>query len=191
MNQWLRLLLEAGPLAVFFFTNSRFGIMTGTAAFMVATLTSLAVSWRMERRLPVMPLVGCFFVLLFGGLTLWLDDDLFIKIKPTVVNLLFATALLVGLALRRHLLKVALGSVLTLQDAGWRILTWRWAGFFLVLAGLNEFVWRSFPTETWVNFKVFAVLPLTLLFSAAQVPTIMKYQVPEGTEETAEGTAEG
>lgn len=170
--------MEAGPLAAFFFTNAQAGIITGTAVFMAATVLSLGFSWWMERRLPVMPLVGCGFVMLFGGLTLWLNDDTFIKLKPTLMNLLFATALFTAYFLRRNLLKHLLGSVIALGDDGWRVLTLRWACFFLLLAGLNELVWRNFPTDVWVNFKVFGILPLTILFSAAQTPLILKHQSP-------------
>ncbi|WP_119677406.1 septation protein A [Indioceanicola profundi] len=177
MSPILRLALEAGPLAVFFVTNNLYGLMTGTGAFMVATTLALAMSWQLERRLPVMPLVGCFFVLLFGGLTLWLDDELFIKIKPTAVNLLFAAALFTGLAMKRNLMKIVMGTVMEMDDAGWRILTVRWAWFFVLLAILNEVVWRSFSTDVWVNFKVFGIMPLTLLFSAFQVPVIMRHQI--------------
>jgi len=175
----IRLLVEGGPLAAFFIANSRAGIMTGTAVFMVATGVSLLFSWRMERRLPIMPLVGCFFVLVFGGLTLWLEDELFIKLKPTIVNLLFATALFTGLALRRNLLRPLLGTVLSLDEEGWRRLSLRWACFFVVLAVLNEIVWRNLSTDAWVNFKVFGIMPLTLVFSAMQVPLIMRHQLPE------------
>ncbi len=197
MNQWLRLALEAGPLAVFFLANSRYGIMVGTAAFMAATTVSVAVSYALERRVPIMPMVGCFFVLLFGGLTLWLDDELFIKIKPTVVNLLFATALFVGMAYKRNLVKVVLGTVMDLTEEGWRILTVRWAWFFVVLAALNEVVWRTLSTDAWVNFKVFGIMPLTLVFSFAQIPVFMRYQVPaadgaaDDTAETASGAQPG
>ena len=187
----LRLALEAGPLAVFFVTNSLYGLMTGTAAFMVATTLALAASWRLERRLPVMPLVGCFFVLLFGGLTLWLDDELFIKIKPTVVNLLFAAALFAGLATGRTLLKVVLGTVMELREEGWRILTLRWAWFFVFLAALNEGVWRSMSTDAWVNFKVFGILPLTLAFSASQIPVFLRYQITPDPEGEPGGAAGG
>jgi len=182
MTPLIRLLIEAGPLAAFFLANARAGIMTGTAVFMAATAVSLTVSWWLERRVPLMPLIGAGFVLLFGGLTLWLDDDLFIKIKPTLVNLFFAAALLIAHALRRNLLKRILGAVMALTDTGWRILALRWAVFFLVLAGLNEVVWRTMDTDAWVNFKVFGIMPLTLLFSVLQTPLILRHQVPEGQE---------
>jgi len=184
VNQFTRLLVEAGPLAVFFVTNSKAGIMVGTGAFMAATAVSVLLSWHLERKLPIMPLVGCFFVLLFGGLTLWLEDDIFIKLKPTVVNLLFATVLFTSLALRRNVLKRLLGTVLNLDDTGWRILTLRWACFFVVLAALNEVVWRTMATDAWVNFKVFGIMPLTLVFSALQMPVILKHQIQEDAAQT-------
>ncbi|HYH38416.1 MAG TPA: septation protein A [Azospirillum sp.] len=179
MNPYMRLIVEAGPLAAFFVSNSKFGIMTGTAVFMAATLVALLVSWHFERRVPVMPVVGAGFVLVFGGLTLWLNDDLFIKIKPTLVNLLLATVLFVGHALRRNVMKHVLGTVLNLTDEGWRTLGLRWAWFFLVLAGLNEAVWRTLSTDDWVNFKVFGIMPLTLLFSMLQAPFILRHQVAD------------
>ena len=177
-----RLLIEAGPLAVFFVSNSQFGIMAGTAAFMAATMAAVTASWHLERKLPIMPMVGCGFVMLFGGLTLALDNELFIKLKPTVVNLLFATILFTGLGVKRNLLKPLLGSVMSLSDAGWRALSFRWACFFVVLAVLNEIVWRTMSTDAWVNFKVFAILPLTIVFSGLQVPLILRHQVePDGS----------
>ncbi|WP_207480144.1 septation protein A [Arenibaculum pallidiluteum] len=179
MTPFTRLLVEGGPLAAFFIANARAGIMTGTGVFMAATALSLLISWRLERRVPIMPLVGCFFVLVFGGLTLWLEDEVFIKLKPTIVNLLFATALFTGLALRRNLMKPLLGTVMSLDEEGWRRLSLRWACFFVLLAVLNEVVWRSLSTDAWVNFKVFGIMPLTLLFSATQVPLIMRHQLPE------------
>ena len=172
-----RLALEAGPLVVFFVTNNLYGIMIGTGAFMAATAVSLTLSLRLERRVPLMPLVGAVFVLIFGGLTLALDDDLFIKLKPTVVNCLFATILFVGLATGRSLLKLLMGSMLQLDEAGWRSLTWRWAFFFVALAILNEIVWRNFSTDFWVNFKVFGLMPLSVL-GAAQIPLILRHQIP-------------
>lgn len=179
MNPYVRLLSEAGPLAAFFITNAKAGIMTGTAVFMAATLIALLVSWHIERRVPVMPVVGAGFVLVFGGLTLWLNDDLFIKIKPTLVNLLLATVLFVGHYMRRNVFKHVMGAVLSLTDEGWRTLGLRWAWFFLFLAAMNEAVWRTLSTDDWVNFKVFGIMPLTLLFSIAQAPFIMRHQVTD------------
>ena len=185
MTPLTRLLIEAGPLAVFFVTNSQAGIIAGTGAFMVATTASLLFAWKLERRIPIMPLVGCFFVLLFGGLTLWLDDELFIKLKPTVVNLLFATALFAGHVTRRNLLKPIFSGVFSLDEEGWRKLALRWACFFVLLAGLNEVVWRTMTTDAWVNFKVFGIMPLTLLFSALQMPMITRHQ--KAAEESGAG----
>lgn len=178
----LRMALEGGPLVAFFIVNRMEGIMTGTAVFMAATLVSVALSYWLERRVPLMPLIGCGFVMVFGGLTLWLDDALFIKIKPTVVNLLFAGILFGGLAFRRIFLKLLMGTVLNLTDEGWRVLTWRWAFFFVFLAILNEIVWRSLSTDAWVNFKVFGIMPLSVAFGAAQIPLIMKHTVEDENE---------
>lgn len=175
----LRLALEAGPLAVFFVANARAGIFVGTGAFMAAVTISLAASYRLEGRLPVMPLVTAVFVLVFGGLTLWLGDEEFIKLKPTIVNLLFAGILLGGLAVGRALLKPLFGTAFALTDAGWRVLTLRWALFFVALAVLNEVVRRGFTSDTWVSFKVFGILPLTLVFGLSQVPLLQRYQAAE------------
>lgn len=175
-----RLGLEAGPLVVFFVANQLSGIMVATALFMVATVIAVAASIRLERRWPVMPIVSCGFVLVFGGLTLWLDDAIFIKLKPTIVNLLFAAILFFGLITGRHLLKLVMGQMIELTERGWRILTWRWAGFFVVLAVINEIVWRSFSTEFWAGFKLFGIMPLTLIFAAAQIPLIMRDQAALG-----------
>ncbi len=177
MNQWIRLLLEAGPLAVFFVANAKLGIMTATAVFMVATVVALAINYALEKRLPTMPLVVGAFILVFGGLTLIFDDSTFIKLKPTIVNILFAGALFVGLALRHNLLKIVFRAAFHLDEDGWRILTWRWAFFFLLLACLNEIVWRTQTTDFWVSFKVFGIMPLTIVFGMLQVPLILKHQV--------------
>jgi intracellular septation protein len=175
-SPFLRLALEAGPLLLFFIANQAAGIMPATAVFMVATVVAVVLSVRLEKRWPIMPMVGCVFVLIFGGLTLWLDNDLFIKLKPTVVNLLFAAILFTGLATGRNFLKLMMGSVFELSELGWRILTWRWAVFFVVLAAVNEVVWRSFSTEFWAGFKLFGILPLTLVFAMAQMPVLMRHQ---------------
>jgi intracellular septation protein len=184
MNQWLKLALEMGPLLIFFFANSRFGIFPATITFMIATIIALGVSYALARTIPIMPLVGGVFVLFFGGLTIYLQDDLFIKIKPTIVNLIFAGILLTGLALKKLFLKIVLEAALQVSDRGWLLLTRAWIGFFVLLAVLNEIAWRNFPTDTWVSFKVFGVMPLTLLFSFALIPIIMKHQLPPTPEDS-------
>ena len=144
---------------------------------MAATVASLAASWTILRRIPTMPLVSGLFVLVFGGLTLWLQNDQFIKLKPTIVNGLFAVILLGGLATGRTFLKVVFGDVFRISEAGWRQLTLRWSLFFIALALLNEVVWRSFSTDFWVSFKVFGIMPLTMAFAFAQVGLLKKYEL--------------
>jgi intracellular septation protein len=174
--QLLKLAVEVGPLLVFFLVNARAGIFWGTGVFMGATLASLVASRTLFGRIPVMPLVSGACVIVFGGLTLWLQDDHFIKIKPTIVNALFAGALFFGLLAGQPLLRLVFGEVFRLSDEGWRKLTLRWACFFTFLAVLNEIMWRSFSTDTWVNFKVFAVMPLTMAFAVAQVGLLRQYE---------------
>lgn len=175
----LKIALELGPLAIFFFANAKFGIFYGTAAFMAAIAFSLSGSWILTRRLAIMPLVTGVVVLIFGGLTLILQDETFIKLKPTIVNVLFGSILLAGLAVRRSLLGYVFDSVFHLDDAGWRILTFRWAVFFLFLALLNEVVWRNFSTDFWVSFKVFGIMPITLIFTLLQMPLIMRHSLEQ------------
>jgi intracellular septation protein len=176
--QLLKLLVEVGPLVVFFVTNARAGIYWGTGTFMAATFVSLAASRILFGRIPVMPLVSGVCVLVFGGLTLWLQDDHFIKIKPTIVNGLFAVALFGGLLAGHSLLRVVFGEVFRLTEDGWRKLTLRWACFFVLLAVLNEIVWRSFSTDVWVSFKLFAIMPLTMVFAIAQIGLLRAYEIP-------------
>ncbi len=173
----LKLALELGPLLVFFLVNWRADIFAATAAFMVATVVALGLSYLKFRKLPVMPMVSAVFVIAFGALTLWLQDELFIKLKPTIVNLMFAGLLTAGLVFKRPLLKLVLGEVFHLTDDGWRLLTLRWIGFFIFLALLNEAIWRLFSTDFWVAFKVFGVMPITIAFSIAQLPLLQKYAV--------------
>lgn len=175
-GQLLKLLVEVGPLVVFFVMNARAGIFWGTGAFMVAIVISLIASRILFGRVPVMPLVTGVFVLVFGGLTLWLQDEQFIKIKPTLVNALFAGALFTGLLAGRSLLKIVFGEVFRLTDEGWRKLTFRWAFFFTFLALLNEVVWRSFSTDVWVSFKVFGIMPLTMIFAIAQMGLLKQHE---------------
>ena len=177
MNQLARLVFEISPLIVFFVCNARYGIFMATGAFMIVTAVAVSTMWLFERRLPVMPLVSGLFIFTFGGLTLILQDETFIKLKPTIVNLLFATILSVGLLMRTPLLQKLFGSVMNLTNEGWRLLTTRWIVFFVVLACLNELVWRTQTTELWIQFKLFGVMPLTLAFSIAQLPLINRHMV--------------
>jgi intracellular septation protein len=163
---------------LFFAANAKFGIYTATGAFMVAVLAAFAVSYALTRHVAVMPVVTAIVVLIFGGLTLVLHDDLFIKLKPTIIYLLFGGALVGGMMFNKPLLGIVFDSVFNLTEEGWRKLTWRWALFFFALAILNEIVWRTQTTDFWVSFKLFGVVPLTFVFAALQYPLLMKY----GTE---------
>jgi intracellular septation protein len=177
LNPLLKLAFDLGPLALFFFANSRYGIFVATGTFMVAVLAALAASYVLTRHLPIMPVVTAIVVLVFGGLTLVLHNDLFIKLKPTIIYVLFGAVLLGGLFFGKSFLGVVFDSLFHLSEEGWRKLTVRWALFFFVLAVLNEVVWRSTSTDVWVNFKVFGVMPLTLAFGALQYPLLKKYAV--------------
>jgi intracellular septation protein len=171
----VKLALELGPLVVFFIVNARADIFLATAWFMGAMVLSLLVSWLLLRKVAVMPLVTAAVVLVFGGLTLFLQDATFIKMKPTVVNALFAVVLLGGLLFKQSLLRFVFGDVYKLKPEGWTILTLRWGLFFIVLAVLNEVVWRNFSTDFWVAFKVWATMPLTVVFAMLQLPVLTKY----------------
>lgn len=175
MSPWLKFALELGPLVVFFAANSRAGLFWATGIFMAATAISLIVSWLLIRRVPIMPLVTGVVVLIFGGLTLYLQDELFIKLKPTIVNLLFGGSLLAGLYFGKSLLAVVFEAAFDLTAEGWRKLTWRWAFFFLFLAVLNEVIWRNFTTDFWVAFKVWGVMPMTFIFALCQISLLSKY----------------
>jgi intracellular septation protein len=177
INPMLKLVLDIGPLILFFAANARFGIFAATGAFMVAVLIALVVSYVFTRHIAIMPVVTAVIVLVFGGLTLVLHDELFIKLKPTIIYVLFGGTLLGGLALGKPLLGMVFDSMFQLTDEGWRKLTWRWALFFLALAVLNEIIWRTQTTDFWVSFKLFGVVPLTFLFGALQMPLINKYSV--------------
>ena len=191
MHPMLKLALELGPLVVFFVANGRGGIYVATGAFMVATFAALAAMWLIARKIAVMPLISAGVVLVFGTLTLWLQDDHFIKMKPTMVNALFGVALLGGLYFRKPLLPYVLGDVFVLTDRGWRELTIRWGGFFITMAVLNEVVWRSFSTDTWVAFKTFVYLPLTLVFAMAQVPLMTRHAPPPSPDSATADTRDG
>ncbi len=205
-NALLKLVLEMGPLLAFFLANSKpewfrpllapllpaalvtgpqSGIFVATAVFMAAMLASLVATRTLLGRLPVMPLVSGVVVLVFGGLTLWMQDDTFIKMKPTIVNVLFGAVLLGALALGKPLLPYVLDSVFRLTTEGWRQLTLRWGLFFFVLAALNEIVWRLFSTDFWVAFKVWGVMPITIAFAMSQVGLLQRYELKD--EERPQG----
>lgn len=182
MNGKLRFVLDMGPLLVFFLTYRYAGLLAATAALIAFTAVSLMVTYMLEKKIAVMPLVSGIAVTIFGGLTLLLQDELFIKMKPTLVNLLFAAILLGGAAFRKPLLKYLLGEAMQLEDKGWMLLSIRWGLFFLFLAALNEVIWRNFSTDFWVNFKVFGMLTCTIMFTASQIPLVKRYWV-EPTKE--------
>jgi len=188
MNQALKMALEVGPLLLFFVANAKFGIFTATAVFMVAIIISLTYSYVRLKHIPTLPLVTGVVVLVFGGLTLYLEDEMFIKIKPTIVNTLFSLVLFGGLMFKKSYLKSVLDTALSLDDEGWRKLTWRWAWFFLLLAVINEAVWRTQTTDMWVNFKVFAIMPLTVVFSFTQLPLIFRHQIETDPNPADTGT---
>jgi intracellular septation protein len=181
-----KLAIELGPLLVFFAGNAIAGIYAGTAAFMVATVISLVVARLRYHKVPVMPLVSGAIVLVFGGLTLYLQDETFIKLKPTIVYTMFAVLLLAGLLFRKPVLELLFGPVFTLTEEGWRKLTLRWTAFFFAMAVVNELVWRNFSTDAWVSFKAFGFLPLTFLFALAQVPLLQRHGEPPAADPEAE-----
>jgi intracellular septation protein len=182
-QQLLKFVVELGPLVVFFLMNSRAGIFWGTGCFIVATLISLAASRILFGRVPVMPLVSAVVVVVFGGLTLWLQDELFIKLKPTIVNSIFASVLFGGLLFGKSLLSYLFGDVFSLTEEGWRKLTFRWACFFVFLALLNEAAWRLLTTDQWVSFKVFAIMPITMVFAISQVGLLQRHALNPPTTE--------
>ncbi|MBB4122774.1 septation protein A [Martelella radicis] len=200
---FLKLVFELGPLMIFFFANLRgewlmrtfpalaaFGtpLLVATALFMAATVISLVASRIFMGKVPIMPLVSGVVVLVFGALSIWLQDETFIKMKPTIVNGLFAAVLLGGLVFGRSLLGYVFHSAFRLDDEGWRKLTLRWGLFFIFLAIINEVVWRNFSDDVWVNFKVWATMPITIAFTLAQMPLIMRHSVePIGEEKKDEG----
>jgi intracellular septation protein len=178
INPALKLVLELGPLLVFFVANAHWNVFVGTAAFMAAVVVALVVSYSLTRSVPMMALLSTVVVIVFGGLTLILHDAMFIKLKPTIIYTLFGTILLAGLAVGRPLLTLVFHEVFELTPEGWRKLTIRWALFFLAMAVLNEIVWRTQSTDFWVTFKAFGVLPLTALFAALQYPLVMRHELP-------------
>ena len=172
-----KLATELGPLIVFFVANAKFNLFVATGAFMVAIVAAMIASYVVTRHVPIMALVTGVIVIVFGTLTLVLHDETFIKVKPTIIYGLFGAVLIGGLVFDKPLLGVVFDSLFHLSDEGWRKLTLRWAIFFFALAVLNEIVWRNASTDAWVTFKVFGVVPLTIVFGALQVPLLKRYAV--------------
>lgn len=185
INPVLKLALEFGPLALFFIASARTNLVVATSVLMAGVVVTLAVSYALTRRIPTMPLVTAVAVLVFGALTLYFDNPVFIKIKPTIVNVIFGTALLGGLAFDKPLLPVVLDVALHLDRDGWVKLTFRWGVFFFFLAALNEIVWRTQTDVFWAGFKVFGTMPITILFALAQVPLILRHEVKEPADAPA------
>ncbi len=167
--KWLKPATEYGPIMIFFAVYYAGDLFAATAAIMVATVISLAVSYVFERRIPMMPLITAIIVGVFGGLTLWLKDETFIKMKPTIVQTLFGLVLLGGLAFGKLFLKSMMGTVWKVSDSAWRTLTQRFAAYFFAMAILNEAVWRTQSTDFWVNFKVFGLMGLMFAFILSQI----------------------
>lgn len=183
ISQGLKTLLEFGPLVAFFAANYWGGIFVATMAIMITTPIALAITWLITRKLSIMPIVTLVLVAIFGGMTLYFQDETFIKIKVTIINLIFAGILLGGLLFKKPLLKYVFGEALNLHDTGWKKMTLNWGIFFLVLALINEMVWRNVTTDTWVNFKTFGILPLTFLFALSQTPLMQRYTIAEEEEQ--------
>ena len=200
INPVLKLVLELGPLVIFFFVNARgeflierfdIGhlfpqpIFLATGVFMVVMLASIAISWIVSRHLAIMPMITGIVVLVMGGLTLWLQDDTFIKVKPTIVNVFFGAVLLLGLAFGRSFLAYVFDAAFALDQEGWRKLTLRWGVFFLFLAVLNEVVWRTQSTDFWVAFKVWGIMPITMIFAISQLPLMQRHMLPDPEDSEA------
>ena len=178
----LKFITDVGPLAIFFFFyyNSDKNLKVAIPPLIVATIISVLLVWILEKKVPMVPLLGGILITLFGGLTIYFDNPIFIYIKPTIINILFALALFFGKYFTNEpILKLILGKTLPMSDEGWRILNNRWTYFFIFLAILNEIVWRTQTEEFWVNFKVWGMLPITFIFTASQVGLINKHKLNE------------
>ena len=180
MNSFVKLFIDIGPLAIFFIYYKLSGdLIDAILPLMLATVVAVIISYILEKKIPIMPTLGAGIVVIFGGLTIIFDNKIFIFMKPTIINIIFAAILYGGIILKKPLLKYLLGSALKLEEDGWFILTQRWAAFFIALAVLNEIVWRTMSEDFWVSFKVFGMLPITFIFTMTQFPLIKKYQIED------------
>jgi intracellular septation protein len=181
-----KLATELGPLVIFFAANAKFGLFVATGAFMVAIVAAIIVSYVVTKHVPIMALVTAFIVLVFGGLTLALHDETFIKVKPTIIYSLFAATLGIGLLFGRSFIALMFDQMFNLTPAGWKQLTIRWALFFAAMAVLNEVIWRTQSTDFWVAFKAFGVIPITAVFAMLQTPLIKRYHIEPATDEAGD-----
>ena len=179
-KSFLKFVTDFGPLAIFFFYyyNSEKNLSIAIPPLIIATITALIIMWLFERKIPPMPLVSGILITFFGGLTIYFNDPIFIYIKPTIINIMFALALFFGKYFTKEpILKKIMGKSITLNDMGWEILNKRWMFFFFGLAILNELIWRTQTEEFWVNFKVWGMLPITIVFTGFQIPLINKHKI--------------
>jgi intracellular septation protein len=184
-----KLATELGPLIVFFVANAKFNLFVATGAFMVAIVAAMIASYVVVRHVPMMAIVTAVIVLVFGTLTLVLHDETFIKVKPTIIYGLFAAILGGGLLFGRSFIAILFNQMFNLTPKGWRVLTMRWALFFLGMAVLNEIVWRTQSTDFWVAFKAFGAIPITMIFAMTQMPLIKRYHQEPATLEASEAEA--
>jgi len=178
-NYRLRPVVEYGPILIFFLAYYMADLFVATASIMIATVFALALSYVFDRHVPIMPLITAGIIGVFGGLTLWLQDETFIKMKPTIIQAIFGTVLISGLIVNRLFLKSLMGAAWQITDEGWKVLTVRFAIFFFFLAALNEVVWRTQSTEVWVNFKVFGLMSLTIIFILTQLSLLKRYSIKD------------
>tara|TARA_B100001540_G_scaffold5534_1_gene4870 strand:+ start:168 stop:719 length:552 start_codon:yes stop_codon:yes gene_type:complete len=181
-KSFVKFVTDFGPLAIFLYIYYSSGkdIKVALVPFIIATIVALIIVWLLEKRVPMVPLLGGILITFFGGLTIYFDNPIFIYVKPTIINILFGLALLFGKYFTKEpVLKKILGKSLLLTDIGWNILNKRWIFFFFGLAFLNELVWRTQSEEFWINFKVWGILPITFIFTAFQIPIINKYKIDE------------
>jgi intracellular septation protein len=179
MKKILKPACEYGPLILFFATYKIYGLIIATATLVVATLIAVSITYLVMKKIPLMPLIAAAIVAFFGGLTVFSGNEIFIKIKPTLVNIVFAGILFAGLLKGKGLLKHMFESAMQMTDTAWKTFSLRWAIFFLFMAALNEIVWRNFSTDTWVQFKVFGLMGATLLFFMSQIPFLQKNIIEE------------
>jgi len=179
-KSFLKFITDFGPLLIFFtiYYKSGNSLEAAIPPLIISTLIAVAIMYFVEKKIPFVPLIGAIVISLFGGLTLYFNNPIFIYMKPTIVNIIFAAILIISKAyFNKNFLKLFLQTAFQLNEEGWNKLNFRWAYFFIFLAILNEIVWRTQPETTWVNFKVWGMLPITIIFTAMQLPLINKYKV--------------